>query len=466
MFRTTNILKRQFKPLKCYTRHTCYPPKLSQYLANLPATSYSKLPNGITVATAKRDSCAVCVGLFIDAGSRYESKEENGIAHLFEHIAFKSTNNRDKRTLETQMEFLGTKYKCSVSRELIVYYVECLSEDVPVATDILIDCVFNNAIDATEIELQKQVVYAEMLEDDKDPGAVVLNYLHASAYQGTPLAQTVMGPSANLYSFNGHTICKYLSKCFDPCRTVLAAVGGVSHEQMATLANCYLSRLEPLKYLDVDAYRYSGSEVRYRDDSMPTAHVMMAVEGPSFCDDDRLVMEVARFVLGGWDRSQPAGESHPVRVAREASSCGLCDYYHAFNITYKDCGLFGVHFVSDVMHLDDMMMLIQDEFMYLCICVTEVEVEKAKNSLMTKMLSEMDSSLGTCMDIGRWTLYSGCRPELAAQLAALQRVTAAHVRAACYRYLYDKCPVVAAVGPTEGLMPYPRTRASMWWLRT
>lgn len=381
-------------------------------------------------------------------------------------MAFKKTKGRDSNRLEAEMAYLGTEFNSCVTRELVVYHVECLCADVPLATDILIDCVFNNALDASDMEYQKGVVYTEMLEHDKDPGEVVVDYLHASAFQGTPLAQTVMGPSANLYNFTDTNICRYLSKCFDPCRTVLAATGAITHEQMTSLAVSHLSNLETLKYLDMEAYRYTGSEVKYRDDSMPTAHVMVAVEGPSFTDDDRLVMEVARFVIGGWDRSQPGGVSHPVRVAREATCRGLCASYEAFNITYKDCGLFGVHFVSDVMHLDDMMMLIQDEFMYLCVCVVDTEVDRAKHYLKTKILAETDTLLGKCMDVGRWTLYHGCCPTVYNQLQAVDRITAAHVRATCYRYLYNKCPVVSAIGPTEGLMEYPRTRGSMWWLRT
>lgn len=365
-----------------------------------------------------------------------------------------------------QMACIGAKFKCSVSRELVVFHVECLCQDAPLATEILIDCVFNNALNKTDIEYQKAVVYGEMLKHDKDPGAVVEDYLHATAFQGTPLAQTVMGPSSNLYCFSDHSICKYLYKCYNPCRTVLAAVGGITHDQMVALANRYMGCVESLKFSDTEPYRYTGSEVRYRDDSMPTAHVMLAVEGPSFSDNDRLVMEVAKFLLGGWDRSQPGGEMHPVRIAREASCCNLCDSYQAFSIAYKDCGLFGVHFVSGVMQLDDMMMLIQDEFMYICLCVTETEVERAKNFLKTKILSYTDSVLGTCMDIGKWTLYYGCRPTLLNQILAVERITVEQVRATCYRYLYNKCPVVSAIGPLEGLPEYPRTRASMWWLRT
>ncbi|KAH9638340.1 hypothetical protein HF086_006520 [Spodoptera exigua] len=464
MLKLNNILKKVWIPVKsrCYS---AYPTSFTHYLQNLPTTQYTTLSNGLTVVSEQRESYNACIGLFIDAGSRYESNVENGIAHFFEHIAFKGTNGRSKLDLQAQMASLGAKYKCITTRELIVYYVECLSQDTPLATDILTDCVFNNSLDQCEIEHQKKTVYSEMIDHDKDPGKVVFDYLHASAFQGTPLAQTVMGPSSNLHNFTDCTVCRYLSKCFDPCRTVLAAVGGIKHEQIVSLAASYLCDLEPLKCIDMDAYRYTGSDVRFRDDSMPTAHVVIAVEGPSFSDDDRLTMEVARFIMGGWDRSQPGGVNHPARLARTISQGNLCDSYQAFNLSYKDCGLFGVHFVADTMNQDDIMMSIQEEFMYLAMCVTEPEVERAKNFLKTKILSETESSLGTCMDIGRCTLYYGCRPSLLQKMQAVDSITVDHVRRACYQYLFDKCPVVAAVGPTEGLLEYPRIRSYMYWSR-
>uniref|UniRef100_A0A2A4K0M0 Peptidase M16 N-terminal domain-containing protein n=1 Tax=Heliothis virescens TaxID=7102 RepID=A0A2A4K0M0_HELVI len=459
------LLTCAWKPLKSFTRQHSYPAPFIHYLQNLPSTLYSKLMNGLTVVTEERECYNTCIGLFMDAGSRYESNFENGIAHFFEHIAFKGTNARTRQDLEAQMECLGARFKCLTTRELVVYSVECLCQDTPLAVDILADCVFNNSFNPNEIEYQKRTVYAEMIEHDKNPRKLLFDYLHSSAFQGTPLGQSVMGPSSNLYNFTDVTICRYLSKCFDPCRTVLAAVGGIKHEQVVALANCYLNKLEPLKCIDMDAYRYSGSDVRYRDDSMPTAHVVIAVEGPCLCDDDKIVMDIAQYIIGGWDRSQPGGQSHPVRVAREASIHNMCDAYQAFNITYKDCGLFGVHFISKIMSQEDMMALIQDEFMYLSTCVTNSEVERAKCFLKAKILSETESSHGTCMEIGRWTLYYGCRPSLLQQMNAIDRISVAHVRSICNKYFYNRCPVVVAIGPTEALSEYNRIRSNMWWLR-
>lgn len=39
------------------------------------------------------------------------------------------------------------------------------------------------------------------------------------------------------------------------------------------------------------------------------------------------------------------------------------------------------------------------------------------------------------------------------------------VREVCYNYIYDKCPVIAAVGPIENLPDYNEARAGMYWLR-
>jgi processing peptidase subunit beta len=47
------------------------------------------LDNGLRVATEDSGSATATVGLWIDAGSRYETEKNNGVAHFLEHMAFK-----------------------------------------------------------------------------------------------------------------------------------------------------------------------------------------------------------------------------------------------------------------------------------------------------------------------------------------------------------------------------------------
>ncbi|XP_021207953.1 cytochrome b-c1 complex subunit 1, mitochondrial [Bombyx mori] len=454
-----------WRPVVTPVRNRPYPIPFIDFLKNIPDTQYSRLDNGLTIATEERESYNTCVGLFIDAGSRYEDNFENGVGHFFEHLAFKGTKCRTKTLLEDQISSSGAIFKCFTTREMVAYYADCLSYDLPRVVEILTDCIYNNNFATADIELQRKIVYAEMIEQDKNSNTVLYDYLHSTAFQGTPLAQTVMGPSCNLYNFTDMTISRYLAKRFDPARTVLVAVGGVKHDQMVFLANNYLNKLTPLKCVDIGVARYTGSEIRFRNDSLPVANCVMVIEGPSFCHKDQIVMEVAASIISGWDKSQPGGINHAVRIAREASTDKFCDSYKAVNITYKDTSLWGVQFMGPSVELEDMVLSIQGEWMNMCHTITDAEVERAKRELKTKVLSKTESCAGTCHEIGRWVLYNGRRPPLHERICAIDSVFAQDIRRVCNKYIYDKCPAVAAVGPTEGLPDYTKIRAGMYWLR-
>lgn len=465
MFKVSKLLTRFLCPRILAVRNLPYGVPFQNFLLNLPQVQCSCLDNGLTIASEERECYNACVGLYINGGSRYESLFENGITHFFEHIAFKGTKARTKIALEKQMSSVGAHFHCYTTREIVAYYAECLCEDLPLVVDILSDCVFNNCYSNPDITQQKSVVYSEMLEYDHDHNGILFDYLHSTAFQGTSLSQTVMGPSNNLYNFNECTISRYLQRLFDPTRTVLVAVGGFKHEQVLCLANSYLNKLEPTKCLDSMEYRFTGSEIRFRDDSMPVANVAVAVEGPSFCDPDNVVMDVAATVVGGWDRSQPGGNDHSIRTARCASSGNFCDSYKSFNINYKDTGLWGAQFMTTSLKLEDMLYTIQDEWMRLCCTVTDGEIERAKRQMKAKLLSKTESCRGACHDIGRWILYNGYRPPIHERINKIDKIFARDVKDICNKYIYDKCPAVAAVGQTEGLPEYTRIRAGMYWLR-
>ena len=70
------------------------------------------------------------VGLWIDAGSRFETEENNGVAHFLEHMAFKGTQRRTQLQLELEVENAGAHLNAYTSREQTVYYAKCFSKDM------------------------------------------------------------------------------------------------------------------------------------------------------------------------------------------------------------------------------------------------------------------------------------------------------------------------------------------------
>ena len=76
------------------------------------------LANGFRVVTEHMPGVAsASLGVWVDAGSRHESVDENGIAHFLEHMAFKGTTRRSALQIAEQIEDVGGYLNAYTSRE-------------------------------------------------------------------------------------------------------------------------------------------------------------------------------------------------------------------------------------------------------------------------------------------------------------------------------------------------------------
>ncbi|XP_066489213.1 mitochondrial-processing peptidase subunit beta [Tiliqua scincoides] len=439
-----------------------------QIVLNVPETKVSSLENGLRVASEDSGLSTCTVGLWIDAGSRYEDEKNNGTAHFLEHMAFKGTKKRSQLDLELEIENMGAHLNAYTSREQTVYYAKAFSKDLPRAVEILADIIQNSTLGEAEIERERGVILREMQEVETNLQEVVFDYLHATAYQNTALGRTILGPTENIKSINRNDLVEYITTHYKGPRMVLAAAGGVAHEELLDLAKYHFGNLPSTLKGGAPALppcQFTGSEIRVRDDKMPLAHIAIAVEAAGWCHPDTIPLMVANTLIGNWDRSFGGGVNLSSKLAQVACHGNLCHSFQSFNTCYTDTGLWGVYMVCEATTIEDMMHFIQREWIRLCTSVTESEVARAKNLLKTNMLLQLDGSTPICEDIGRQMLCYNRRipiPELEARTEAIDAQT---IREVCTKYIYDKCPAIAAVGPLEQLPDYNRLRSGMYWLR-
>lgn len=373
----------------------------------MPPTQVTRLDNGLRVASEDSGAPTATVGLWIDAGSRYETAQNNGVAHFLEHMAFKGTSKRSQTDLELEVENLGAHLNAYTSREQTVFYAKCLSKDVPKAVEILGDIIQNSKLGESEIERERGVILREMQEVESNLQEVVFDHLHATAYQGTPLGNTILGPTKNIKSIGRKDLQDYIEQHYKTPRIVLSAAGGVSHNDLVRLAEKELNKLNNTfdgKAPQLSPCRFTGSEVRVRDDSLPLAHIAVAVEGCGWTDADNVPLMVANTLLGTWDRSQGGGVNNASNLARKSAESNMCHSFQSFNTCYKDTGLWGIYWVCDPLKCEEMLFNVQTEWMRLCTMVTDAEVERAKNLLKTNMLLQLDGTTPICEDIGRQLL--------------------------------------------------------------
>jgi len=435
---------------------------------NVPPTDVSVLDNGMRVATEDNGGMTATVGLWIDTGSRYETAATNGVAHFLEHMAFKGTAKRTQTQLELEVENMGAHLNAYTSREQTVFYAKCLSSDIGNAVEILSDILQNSKFGEQEIERERGVILREMQEVEMNLQEVVFDHLHAVAYQGTPLGRTILGPAKNIKSISRDDLVHYINTHYKGPRMVLAGAGGVNHAELCSMAEKYFAKIgtDCPAEIPIDQHcRYTGSDVRVRDDSMPLAHVALAVEGCGWTNPDNIPLMVANTLIGNWDRSMGGGANNSSRLAHYCAEKGFCHSFQSFNTCYKDTGLWGIYFVTDSMNQDNMVYNIQNEWMRICTTVTDFEVNRAKNLLKTNMLLQLDGTTPICEDIGRQMLCYGRRIPQHELEARIEAVDAQLVKDTCYKYIYDRCPAVAAVGPIENLPDYNVLRSGMYWLR-
>lgn len=138
---------------------------------------------------------------------------------------------------------MGAQLNAYTSREQTVFYSKCLAKDVPKAMEILADIVQCAKLGEAEIERERGVILREMQEVESNLQEVVFDHLHSIAYQGTPLANTILGPTANIRSICADDLREYMKYHYKPSRVVVAGAGGVNHEELVQLAETHLCKL-------------------------------------------------------------------------------------------------------------------------------------------------------------------------------------------------------------------------------
>ncbi|EPZ35276.1 mitochondrial-processing peptidase subunit beta [Rozella allomycis CSF55] len=459
--------------LRLLNRFTQSRPSISSFLRsysnNLVRTQVTTLPNGMRVASENLETETATVGVWIDAGSRYEDASNNGTAHFLEHMAFKGTAKRSQRDLEIEIENMGGHLNAYTSREQTVYYAKVFKKDIPQAVDILSDILQNAKYEEEAIEQERKVILREYEEVSQQFDETVFDHLHGVAYQGTPLGQTILGPVKNIKRINRKDLTNFVDQNYVGSRMVVAAAGGVDHGQLVKLTEAAFSKIKktsPKGPQILNPVHFTGSEVRLKDDTMDIAHMVLAVEGVSWTSPDYYKMLVAQAALGSWDRSMAGGVHLSSKFAQLVSEFDLAQSYTSFNTSYKDTGLFGVYMVSDrVYGLDDLFFDLQQAFNHMCLKISPEEVERAKVFLKSNFLLQLDGTTAVCEDIGRQMLCYGKRYHLNEIFQQIDAVNAKNFKETFTNYVYDRSPAVVGFGPVATMPDYSRIRSHMLWLR-
>jgi processing peptidase subunit beta len=173
------------------------------------------------------------------------------------------TSNRTQQQLEVEIENMGGHLNAYTSREQTVYYAKVFKQDVPKALEILSDILTNSLLDTAAIDRERDVILREMEEVNKQYDEAILDHLHETAFMGTGLGRTILGPEENIRKLKRDDLVNYINTHYTADRFVVAGAGAVDHKQLVELSekcvgNVNLASLTSNGYWQI--FRQASSE--------------------------------------------------------------------------------------------------------------------------------------------------------------------------------------------------------------
>ena len=402
------------------------------------------------------------VGVFIDAGSRYENAKNNGVAHFLEHTLFKGTGKRTRVQLEKEIENIGGQLNAYTSREQTVFYAKVFKKDVNQALDILGDILLNSKISEDAVNAERSVILREMEDVDSRMQEVVFDRLHQTAYRGSSLSRTILGPKENIESITKKDIDSYIKTHYVAPRMVVAAAGDIDHAAFAAQAEKIFSAVPTKAANGIEAVKepayFVGSEIRIRDDDMPAAHFAYAFETAGRTDPDHYPLMVLQMMIGSYNASNTAAVHSSSPMMSTIAANHIAESVTPFNTVYSDTGLFGIYAVADAFDLDVLTRHIGDSLTAYAFDVNPVVLDEAKNKLKLSLFNQLEGSTAVCEDLGRQMLTYKRRIHPVEVNKRIEEVTAEDVQRVVKRFFYDQDPAVASLGPIWELPDYNALR--------
>ena len=406
----------------------------------------SVLDNGLRVITgAMPHTRAVCINIFIGAGSRYEMEEEAGTSHFIEHLCFKGTQRHaTAKEIAEAIEGVGGLLNGGTDKEFTVYWCKVARPHFPLALDLTVDILRNSRCDAQDMERERGVIIEEINESMDSPQHRVNLLIDEVVWPAQPLGRDIAGSKETVSALSREMLLGYMSRRYVPNNTVISVAGDISHEEVLSRMSEVLDEWAVAALHPPSSAEDRQEEPRLRIERRDTeqAHICLAVRGLSIAHPDRFNLDILNVILGEGMSSRLYLE---IRERR-----GLAYDIHSYVDHFLDSGAVTIYAGVDPKRVADTVAVILEELARLKDEVPARELTKAKELTKGRLLLRMEDTRSVAGWMGAQELLTGQIRTVDEVASIIDAITPQDLRRVAAQLLLTEKLNLAIVGPVNG----------------
>lgn len=369
----------------------------------LPKHYQTTLKNGLEVVVIplKNQNNVITTNIFYKVGSRNETMGKSGIAHMLEHLNFKSTKNLKAGEFDRIIKGFGGSTNAATSFDYTHYYIKSSTQNLGKSLELFSELMQNLSLKDEEFQPERNVVAEERLwRTDNNPMGYLYFRLFNTAFVYHPYHWTPIGFMEDIKAWSIEDIRAFHSLYYQPQNAAIVIAGDIDEKIALKEVKKYFEKIKNKKEIPLQLHTKEPKQEGERrvevHKSSEVEILALAFRTPPFNHKDQIALSALGEILSG-------GKSSPL-ISEIVDKKRLATEIYAYNMDLQDDGLFIFMGLANVgVSLEKLEKAILQEIEKVKSGkLKEAELQKAKTNLRANFLYELESSSGVASLFGSY----------------------------------------------------------------
>ena len=383
-----------------------------------------KLKNGLKILLLDTQAFpSVATLLLVGAGSRYENPKNNGIAHFFEHMAFKGSQKYPSAlSISTLLDSIGSQQNAFTSKDHTGYWIKATLPHFSTVIDVLSQMLLHSLLKTEEIEREKGVIIEEINMYEDLPQYKVWDLFEDIIFPNNALGYPTTGTKKIVGSFSRQTFTDYMNALYRPSNAVLVVAGGLSGQETrikAEIEGKFGSwPTRATQGFSQFAFSQKQPQTNFLAKNTEQAHFVLGYPAFNRHSKQKSALNVLAAILGGGMSSRLFYELRERR--------GLCYYIQSGMDLYEETGYLytraGVSVSQDKIE-QAVSLIIKEQAKISQGRLKKDELKKAKEMIKGRTILALEDSFDLAAFFGKRELFNQSEKDLDTVLKKIDKVS-------------------------------------------